>query len=84
MQIMSQRLNQLTINLWVGLITVLITINAFFVKRLVDKLDSTEAQVYALREDVASIKTRLDDILASRVLPSSHPWKKASLFGDTD
>lgn len=84
MEPVSPRLSQTTINGWIGLISILISINGFFVYKLVEKIDNTETQVYALREDVAILKTKLDGVLGRGVLPSSFPWKKASSFENTD
>ena len=37
--------------------------NIFFIKRLVDQIDATQKEVYALREDVASLKARVDILI---------------------
>lgn len=36
--------------------------NAFFIKRLVDKIDSTEAIVWSLRQEVAVLKISIENI----------------------
>lgn len=46
----------------VGLLTIMFSSNIFFVKRIVDKLDTTEQSVYALRVEIATLRTQLDDI----------------------
>ncbi len=35
--------------------------NVFFIKRLIDKIDSTEQTVYALREEIATMKAQINE-----------------------
>lgn len=48
----------------------LLGVNGFFIKGLVDKVDSTVQQVYALREDVAALKAKLDVLMQRNVVDS--------------
>lgn len=36
--------------------------NVYFIKRMVDKIDSTEQTVYALREEIATLKGQISDL----------------------
>lgn len=61
------------------IIGILITVNGFFLARLVVKIDSTEAEVYALRVQFASLQGRVDTFLQKqRMIDSSlKPWTRS-------
>lgn len=43
-------------------IMMMLSSNVYFIKRLVDKIDSTEQTVYALREEIATLKGQISDL----------------------
>lgn len=45
-----------------AVVTLLISANVFFVKRLVDQLDATREIVWQLRQDVVILKVTVDNI----------------------
>ncbi len=73
---MSPQIKQ---DVWTLVVPILLTINGFFIKRLVDKQDSTEIQVYALREDVRELKTIMHGVLPGAVVDSMMKWRKKKL-----
>ena len=60
----------------VGLITILCSGNIFFVKRLVDKLDSLEWQVIELKSEMASVKTSVEDLTLQLRTKNDLPRRK--------
>lgn len=52
-----------------GLVSLLLSINVFFVKRLVDEIDDTKQAVHGLSQTVALLSYRLDETsrMAQRV-----------------
>lgn len=60
----------------IGLIVLglLISGNGYFIKRLVNQLDTTVEQVYLLRIEVSSLKQEIRDL---DIVKSSISWKKS-------
>lgn len=44
------------------ILSLLVAVNSFFVKRLVDQLDATREIVWALRQDVVVLKVTVDNL----------------------
>lgn len=42
-------------------IMMMLSSNVYFIKRLVDKIDQTEQTVYALREEIATLKAQINE-----------------------
>lgn len=45
-----------------GAVVILLSGNIFFVKRLVDRLDSNEAMIFQLRQEMAVLSARFDTL----------------------
>jgi hypothetical protein len=61
-------------------VSILVAINGFFIKRLVDEIDATKREVISLQSQVAVIGYRLDIALkdASLVFPQKKKHKPQS------
>jgi len=57
-----------------GVLVALLSVNIFFVKRLVDKLDSNEMMIFQLRQEMAVLSARFDTL--SQIASTNYKERK--------